>query len=308
MDGQRCRANHSNDQNLVEGSNKIKRSYTDQSGNTGADSVIVTLDTKPPVVVITSPVNGFVTNKTPVAVAWSVDGVAQTTQLTQALTEGVNTITRSATDAAGNVGTASITVTLDTKPPVVVITSPANGLLTNKTPVAVAWSVDGVAQTTQLTQALTEGVNTITRSATDAAGNVGIASITVTLDTKPPVVVITSPANGLLTNKTPVAVAWSVDGVAQTTQLTQALAEGINTITRTATDAAGNVGTASITVTLDTKPPVVVITSPANGFVTNKTPVAVAWMVDGVAQTTQLSANLVEGAKHDHPHCDRCSG
>jgi RHS repeat-associated protein len=280
---------------LTEGVNTITRSYTDAAGNTGTASIQVTLDTQVPVVAITSPANGMITNQSEITVAWTVDGVSQTTQLTATLTEGVNTITRSYTDAAGNIGTASIQVTLDTQVPVVAITSPANGMITNQSEITVAWTVDGVSQTTQLTATLTEGVNTITRSYTDAAGNIGTASIQVTLDTQVPVVAITSPANGTITNQSEIAVAWTVDGVSQTTQLTATLTEGVNTITRSYTDAAGNIGTASIQVTLDTQIPVVAITSPTNGMITNQSQIAVAWTVDGVTQTTELIATLTEG-------------
>ena len=282
-------------QALNEGLDTIIRTATDAAGNVGSASVIGSMDTVHPVVAITSPANGFLTNQTPISVAWTVNGVVQTTQLSQALVEGPNTITRSFASAAGNTGTASVTGTLDTVHPVVAITSPPNGFLTNQTPIAVAWTVNGVAQTMQLTQALVEGSNTITRSFTSAAGNTGTASITVILDTHVPVVVITSPSNGFITNQTSISVAWTVDGVTQTTQLTQTLVEGPNTITRSFTSAAGNTGTVSITGTLDTHVPVVVITSPANGFLTNQTSISVAWTIDGVAQTTQLTQPLVEG-------------
>jgi len=43
------------------------------------------------------------------------------------LQEGANTITITATDAVGNVGQASVKVSLDTVPPVVTITSPKDG-------------------------------------------------------------------------------------------------------------------------------------------------------------------------------------
>jgi alpha-tubulin suppressor-like RCC1 family protein len=67
-------------------------------------------------------------------------------------------------------------------------------------------------------------------------------------DTFAPVVAITSPANGVVTSLASIDVAWTVDGVAQTAQLTESLAVGSNVITRSATDAAGNTGTASVTV------------------------------------------------------------
>jgi hypothetical protein len=280
---------------LTEGENTITRSYTDAAGNIGTASVLVTLDTQVPVVAITSPVNGTITNQSEIAVAWTVDGVAQTTELIASLTEGENTITRSFTDAAGNIGTASVLVTLDTQVPIVAITTPVNGMITNQSELAVGWTVDGVAQTTELTASITEGENTITRSYTDAAGNIGTASVQVTLDTQVPVVAITSPVNGTVTNQSEIAVAWTVDGVAQTTELTASLTEGENTITRSYTDAAGNIGTASVHVTLDTQVPVIAFTSPVNGTVTNQSEIAVAWTVDGVAQTTELIASLTEG-------------
>jgi hypothetical protein len=252
---------------LQEGLNTINRSSTDQFGRTGAASVQVTLDRQASVVVLTSPVNGTVTNQSDIAVAWTVDGVTQTTDLTATLTEGVNTIARSYTDAAGNTGTASIQVTLDTQVPVVVITSPANGTITNQSETVIAWAVDGVAQTTELTASLIEGENTITRSYTDAAGNVGTASIQVILDTQALVVAITSPANGTITNQSESVIAWTVDGVAQTTELTASLTESENTITQRFTDAAGNTGTTSIQVTLDTQKPVVIIVSPVENTI-----------------------------------------
>lgn len=45
------------------------------------------------------------------------------------LTEGENTITAVATDPAGNSSSASVEVSLDTVPPVIVISSPADGQL-----------------------------------------------------------------------------------------------------------------------------------------------------------------------------------
>ena len=114
--------------------------------------------------------------------------------------------------------------TIDITPPVIVISSPADSSYTNRTSVAVAWSVDGVEQTTQLTEALPiDGENTITRSYTDLAGNSASASIMIHRDTIPPVVVITSPVDDSYTNQTSITVSWSADGIEQTTALTEEL-------------------------------------------------------------------------------------
>ena len=67
------------------------------------------------IVQITSPKDGFITNQTSLDIAWSVDGAAKSDK--ENLVEGVNTVTRSAKDAAGTVFTANIKITLDTKPP-----------------------------------------------------------------------------------------------------------------------------------------------------------------------------------------------
>jgi len=281
---------------LIEGTNAITRTATDEAGNTGTASVQVTADFTAPVVEITSPVDGDITNVSPVDVTWSVDGVEQTTQLSETLNPGANTIVRSSTDDAGNEGIDSVTITYDAEGPEVVIVSPSEGILTNQTSVDVVWTVDGVEQTTETTEVLTiEGENTISRSATDQAGNTTTASVTVIRDTQAPLVAITSPSDGALTNQSSINVTWTVDGIEQTDQLTATLSEGTNTITRTATDEAGNTGSASIEVTADFTAPEVAITSPSDGMLTNLSSVSVTWTVDGIEQTDQLTETLTEG-------------
>jgi len=170
-----------------------------------------------------------------------------------ALPQGTITVASYIEDRAGNAIENTASFTVDTTPPVVAITSPSNGTIINQNPITISWTVDGVAQATQLTENIVEGVNRVIRSATDAAGNTGADTITVTLDTQAPVVVITSPADGSLTNQSPITVLWTVDGVEQTTETSQSLTEGDNVITRSFTDEAGNVGTATIHVTLQTQ-------------------------------------------------------
>jgi hypothetical protein len=247
-------------------------------------------------VAITAPVAGTVTNKTTVAVAWTIDGVAQTTQLTDTLkVEGENTITREFTSAGGVKGSASVKVTLDTKKPVVLITAPANGLVTKDTSVTVAWSVDGVAQTTKLTQSLTvEGANAIVREATDAAGNTGTATVSVTLDTKgPPAPVVsgTTPTNDATPTWSWVSGGGDGNGTFRyrldnsdlstgaTTVTTLAftpttnLADGAHTLYVQERDAAGNWSISkSLVIQIDATAPTLAITSPtaAATYLTNK--------------------------------------
>ncbi|RLC36714.1 hypothetical protein DRH29_03970 [candidate division Kazan bacterium] len=114
--------------------------------------------------------------------------------------EGNNTITFNAladgvyggcqitvTDTSDNTSEPLIvnTFTIDTVAPVVVITSPGDGLITNQNSITLNWTVDGEKFSEEIT--LMEGENVLTKEVTDEAGNVGSDSITVILDTTPPV-------------------------------------------------------------------------------------------------------------------------
>ena len=124
------------------------------------------------------------------------------------LQEGNTTLACVAQESGGHVATATESVTLDTTPPRVVIGSPADGSTVSASPIAVTGVVNDVvvgtvnggqatvscngvdAQISNRTFAapgitLTEGVNTITCTSTDRAGNLGSATITVKLDTSP---------------------------------------------------------------------------------------------------------------------------
>lgn len=129
--------------------------------------------------------------------------------------------------------------------------------------------------------ALSDGSHTVTVDVKDHDGNAAIQkSTTYTVDTVPPTLNITSPADGLITNKSsvtvagttndatssPVTIKISLNGVDQGAvtvgtggafSKTVTLAEGSNTIVVTATDAAGKVSTVTRTVTLDTSTPTI---------------------------------------------------
>jgi RHS repeat-associated protein len=168
------------------------------------------------------------------------------------LPQGANVLIADIFDRAGNGTEISNTFHVQTSIPEVVISSPQDGLITNQQTISVIWSVDGVNQTTETSVSLQEGENTIIRSYTNGAGRTGADTVKVILDTHAPVVAITSPQNGATTNQSTINVSWSIDGVSQTEQLSELLIEGVNTITRSFTDAAGNTGSASVQVTLQT--------------------------------------------------------
>ena len=210
---------------------------------------------------------------------------------------GETSVTFSATDAAGNVGTdsATVTVTDQTAP---VLTVPADGIVpatdadgTAATdPAVVAWVESAVATdnvdtsvtiTNDAPAVLPLGATVVTFTVTDAAGNTSTATATATIaDTTTPV--ITAPAilvvlgteDGLSSDKpefqaildmiAAVTAIDNVDGVIATITNdapTDVFPFGETTVTFTATDAAGNVGTAKtvVNVSLDIVDPVLTI-------------------------------------------------
>lgn len=174
-------------------------------GGPGAKSPDTTPPSSPTINQPTSP-----TRTTPITVSGTaeansrvqvfVNGVAQGSTSTDAsekfcidnvnLDEGDNTITAKAIDAAGNVSEESlpVTVVLDTVPPSAPTLNPLKSI-TNKTPITVSGTaepnttieifVNDISRTTLSTAvgdfdleiALDEGVNTITSTSTDTAGN-----------------------------------------------------------------------------------------------------------------------------------------
>lgn len=150
-------------------------------------------------------------------------GTLQTTAITNgysvtytpasALGDGSHTVTVYVSDHDGNAATQKSTAyTVDTVPPTLNITSPADGLITSSSalnivgttndatssPVSITIKLNGTDQgsvtvgsdgTFSKSVTLTEGSNTIEVTATDAAGKTSSVSRTVTLDTSVPKVV-----------------------------------------------------------------------------------------------------------------------
>ena len=124
-----------------------------------------------------------------------------------ALSDGSHTVKFAASDNDGNAATQkSVTFKVDTVPPTLNVTSPAEGLVTNNATVTVKGTtndatsspvtvkVNGTAVTVDAsgnfstTVTLTEGSNTITVVATDSAGKATTVTRKVTLDTKAPTI------------------------------------------------------------------------------------------------------------------------
>ncbi|MFA3130308.1 Biofilm associated protein, partial [Acinetobacter pittii] len=215
-----------------------------------------------------------------------------------ALTDGPHTITVTATDAAGNAGTDTAVVTIDTTAPNAPVldpinaTDPVSGTAEAGSTVTVSFP-DG---TTATVVAGTDGSwsvpnpgnlvdgDTVTATATDPAGNISLPGTgTVSADITPPVVVLddvltndSTPALTGTVNDPTATVVVNVDGVdypavnngdgtwTLVDNTLPALTDGPHTITVTATDAAGNAGTDTAVVTIDTTAPNAPVLDPIN--------------------------------------------
>ena len=213
----------------------------------------------------------------------------------------------------------------DSGPPVVDITSPADGAIVGDFTVAVTADVVDESDTTVVSipggiagalpagggaiggtlPLLVEGDNVLAVSATDVLGNVGGSSITVIRDTTPPAINVLAPAAGTVVAMTPVSLSIEVDD-ATAADLTFGsnsvalppgtnvangdvdLVDGANSITVTAVDAAGNTTTVIHGLVLDQDAPLVTIDSPADGVIVGPgaSPIAVTATVDDLTATT----------------------
>lgn len=220
---------------------------TDDAGNSttinqsdatlGANLLLRVLEKVAPTLAFTYPTAGaYITNATPVikfkvtdndsgvnpdTIVIKVDGAKVTTSFTKtavtggyecsytpgtALADGAHTISIEASDFDGNAATAkTVTFTIDTIPPTLTLTAPADGLITNKSTLVVSGKTDDVTSkpvTVTVNGAsvtvnpngsfskeitLVNGSNTITVVATDKAGKTTTVTRKVTLDTGAPV-------------------------------------------------------------------------------------------------------------------------
>ncbi len=247
--------------------------------------------------------------------AWSVGSVP--------LQEGANSITVSATDLAGKTGQVLLTIHRDNTDPLVSITTPASDpfatgassvLLSGTASDAVllstvTWSNNRGGSGTcvisggtwnispnppGLVTGLSPGLNVITVTATDAAGNTATDTVTINYDTTPPAVAFGTPAAGTVTQNSTIGVTGSASdnvalaGVNPVTwqnltypayfgnatmgagwSFTADLGAGANTIQVTATDSFGLTASTTRVFYRDMSAPLVDITSPDNSVTFN---------------------------------------
>ncbi len=218
------------------------------------------------------------------------------------LNEGKNSIVIVATDYAGNIAKAFRNITLDSIPPILVISYPPDGLRTNRQTLTmggftdlmdISMTVDGVpVQIDQNgawshTLTLLRGKNTINIDAVDIALNHRVVSLLVTYDPDPPVILVSSPSNGEVINTSRFRLLGTTDPDILHNQIQvneiyigisggvfdyemTVVEEGLLNISIVAEDLAGNVGTKVIQVFIDTTAPRIHNLSLIDGDIVNK--------------------------------------
>jgi hypothetical protein len=287
---------------LDDGFHVVEIQVTDRIGNINTTSVTVELDTEPPGLVILSPDDGIHINYTQVTVEGvtdqgsnvTVDGVDVLVDSvgmfnrTLTLVDGTNIIEVVATDPKGNKITVTVTVTVDTELPVVLldqdnfITNDNTFTLSGTKKADASLYINGhlpqfFGSTTFDTEVdlAVEGLNAVDIWSEDLAGNNWSMSIIIELDTTPPDLLVGQLSE--YTNKVTVTVQGSTDDpdtvltingeTVTLTGLTFAkvltLTEGMNTITVEAEDLLGNAAEPVVqTITLSTTPPPLTMITP----------------------------------------------
>jgi len=164
--------------------------YKDTAGNWSEPfSDSITLDSTPPVIFInpvTSPTNENVILSYSVSDNYTpINEITVSGNNSPYVSEGTHSVTITAQDLAGNSASTEVAFTIDKTPPVIVITSPQEGVVLEDSDIQLRGTVDGIAFSE--TRTLTEGENAITKVATDAAGNTASVSVKVYLYSGQPI-------------------------------------------------------------------------------------------------------------------------
>ncbi|MEZ4403200.1 MAG: Ig-like domain-containing protein [Kofleriaceae bacterium] len=282
----------------AEGAHTVVVNATDAAGNAAATVTRhFTIDNTPPVLTVTAPASGAYVrgpvnitfsatdNFPPVTLTATLDGNPVTSPVPAINTEGSHTLVVTATDRAGNAApTVTRTFTVDNTPPAISLTAPAEGSFVRgvQTSFAATDANPGVTATATLDGSplasgqtvSAEGAHTVVVNATDAAGNAA-ATVTrhFTIDNTPPAITVTGVVNGGAYGANVAPTFFATDAYTASPTVTATLngspyasgvtisVDGTYTLVVSATDAAGNTATTTLTFLLDKGPPVLSLTA-----------------------------------------------
>ena len=309
---------------------------TDEVGNSNEPvTATFTIDTTPPALTFTSHHDGDVVTTPQVVVSGgsddaiaatvndlpvSLDGVQKTfTSATLSLVEGKNVVTASGTDKAGNTGTASLALFLDTRAPEIAIGVPAIDACVDATSLTVSGSVtdprvasvkvndvaatiDAAKGTWTASVPVAEGKQLLTVVATDTVGHSSTLTRAVTVDRTAPVIEVResgAPFTATLLNRMVsllvrvadedpnASFSAKLDGFPYAAGSTIG-GEGSHSLVISATDCAGHRSDRTIAFTIDLTPPVIRTLNPANGATVGQTPNAINGTVDTDAARVEV--------------------
>jgi|GEM_PF-2123707 len=211
------------------------------------------------------------------------------------LADGLHIVTVRVFDRAGNFAELTVSFTIDTISPSVVIAGPIDGSFNNTGSVTVSWTTSDVTSGIKIVQystdgttwidaygaeyyiwsGLVDGTYTFYVRAWDNAGNVATEEVSFIIDTVAPDVVITAPEADSLLTTTSATATWLAtdaasdlgsvfvridegtwhDALGMSQWIFSELADGLHTIEVRAVDRAGNEAVESVTFTVDTIAP-----------------------------------------------------
>lgn len=259
---------------LASGPNTLRITATDLVGNSRTLAVQITVNVPAPVVKITTPSDSLtLTHLDTLRVYYTIDGVAGNKLFNIPKDSVYRLVVASPPNASGNIGRDSVKITRDATPPQAPTLSrsrtPSNdsavwtwtsngdnpGGTGMRSPKWFRYSLNYGATWTESSQtkykAAAEGSYTLIVQEEDNAGNWSASSQeqTIVVDKTPPSVAITTRDN-YVTNRSKVLIYYKVNNAAVATPLVcdLTLPDQGNICTASATDSAGNTGSASITV------------------------------------------------------------
>lgn len=366
-------------QALADGRYTLNASVSDRAGNMTSDSANFTVDTHVPTISVNTVAGDDILNNAEQAVAQIISGrvsgaspgdtvtvklgtgvltgvvladgtwnVALDPALTRTLDRGVNTIIVSVTDAAGNMGTATHNISLVGVAPLITLNTVSGDDVINAAEKGAPLTLTGSTQQVEAGQTVTvtlagqnftttvqsdgswsvtvpasavgnlpDGAVAITASVTDASGNTGDTSRTITVDSQAPALSIDPLTADNIINASESGQNLQISGTTdaqpgQTVTVTLngqtyqgtvqpdgtwsvsvpaanvgALADGNATVTASVTDVAGNPSSISRVALVDTTPPVVTINPVATDNVINTPEHAQAQIISGTVTGAQ---------------------
>ncbi len=330
-----------------DGEHRLIVTVTDAVGLvTTTDPILFTIDKIPPSLAFVFPAANStvatpqvsVTGNADDAVGVDVNGVEATVDTVEKkfttppidLLERENLLTATGVDRAGNTGTTTITVFLDTRAPQVTITAPAADACVEGDPLQVTGTVSDaaldsvkvrlgeaapvVATVDAATRTWSasiprpdEGKYLLTVDATDSSGHTGTTTRTITIDRTAPTIEVREsgvPFAATLLNRRvafaikatdldpAVAITATLDGQPYAAG-TIVAGEGSHQLKVTATDCAGHNAETTLSFVLDFTPPSIRELVPANGSTIGNKPAAISGATDADAVRVEIAGTSI---------------